>query len=91
MKVYVYVDYREDKETGEVQFETPQVYAEEEKALVKWCNETNWIMEELGCEEDVDEDSEEIIEMMPGYDDHYFHLNTDQRLVTIYVKEVEVL
>ena len=90
MEVYLYLDYREDKETGEIQFECPEVYAEEENALFKFRNETNEIMESLGCEEEEDEDSEEIIEMLPGYEDHYFHLNTDKRLITIYVKKVEV-
>ena len=27
MNVFLYVDYREDKDTGEIEFSTPEVYA----------------------------------------------------------------
>ena len=83
---WVYLDYREDKETGEIQFECPEVYATEEAALDKWGDETSLILESL-CG---DGDDEGIYDLQPGEENHYFHLNTDKRLITIYVKKVEV-
>lgn len=35
MNVFVYVDYREDKDTGEIEFSTPEVYATKEATVIR--------------------------------------------------------
>ena len=81
MEVYVYVDYRQDKDTGEEQFSTPEVYATKEAAERRYNNSVGEIQEEI--------DEEEPIEEMSDSGD-YFIFNSDWRYICIYYKKVTV-
>ena len=81
MEVYVYVDYRQDKDTGEEQFETPEVYTTEEAAKLRYANAVCEI------EEDISED-EPFEEITDNGD--FFILNSDWRYICIYYKKVTV-
>lgn len=81
MEVYVYVDYRQDKDTGEEQFETPEVYATKEAAEQRYNNSVGEIQEEI--------DEEEPIEEMRDSGD-YFIFNSYWRYICIYYKKVTV-
>lgn len=81
MNVFVYVDYREDKDTGEIEFSTPEVYATKEAAEQRYANSVCEIQEEI----DEDEPFEELRD-----DGDFFILNSDWRYICIYYKEVEV-
>lgn len=81
MEVYVYVDYRQDKDTGEEQFSTPEVYATKEAAERRYNNSVCEIQEEI--------DEEEPIEEMSDSGD-YFIFNSDWRYICIYYKKVTV-
>lgn len=81
MECYVYVDYREDKETAEIQFECPEVYATKEAAEQRYNNAVCEIQEEI--------DEEEPIEEMRDSGD-YFIFNSDWRYICIYYKKVTV-
>jgi len=51
MEVYLYLDYREDKDTGEIQFECPEVYATKEAAEQRYNNAVCEIQENIDdCE-----------------------------------------
>lgn len=78
---WVYVDYRQDKETGEEQFETPEVYATEEAAKRRYATVVGEIEEEI----DEDEPFEELRE-----EEDFFILNSDWRYICIYYKKVTV-
>ena len=43
MEVYVYVDYRENKETGEIEFECPEVYGSFKDAQARYKKATSEI------------------------------------------------
>ena len=81
MEVYVYVDYRQDKDTGEEQFKTPEVYATKEAAERRFNNSVCEIQEEI--------DEEEPIEEMSDSGD-FFIFNSDWRYICIYYKKVTV-
>lgn len=81
MECFVYVDYRQDKETGEEQFECPEVYGTKEAAEQRYNNAVCEIQEEI------DED-EPIIEMTDNGD--YFIFSSDWRYICLYYKKVEV-
>lgn len=81
MEVYLYVDYRQDKDTGEEQFEVPEVYATKEAAERRYNNSVCEIQEEI-------DEEEPIIEMTDNGD--YFIFNSDWRYICIYYKKVQV-
>lgn len=81
MFVYVYVDYREEKGTGEIEFSTPEVYGTKEAAEHRYNNAVCEIQENI--------DEEEPIEEMRDSGD-YFIFNSDWRYICLYYKEVEV-
>lgn len=81
MECYVYVDYREDKDTGEIQFECPEVYDTKEKAEWRYNNAVCEIQEEI--------DEDEPISEMDDRGD-YFIFNSDWRYICLYYKKVDV-
>lgn len=55
MEVFLYVDYREDKDTGEIQFEVPEVYATKEAAEQRYNNAVCEIQEEIDEDEPIEQ------------------------------------
>lgn len=81
MEVYVYVDFRQDKDTGEEELKVPEVYATKEAAEWRYNNAVCEIQEEI--------DEDEPIEQMEDRGD-YFIFNSDWRYICLYYKKVEV-
>lgn len=82
MEVFIVVDYRQDKETGEEQFECPKVYATKELAQDVFGDLTVEILENISPREPI---------ISLTNDPDYFILNTDWRYICIYYKKVEVI
>lgn len=81
MDVWVYVDFRQDKDTGEEQLEVPEVYGTKEAAEQRYNNAVCEIQEEI--------DEDEPISEMDDRGD-YFIFNSDWRYICLYYKKVEV-
>lgn len=86
MEVYVYVDYREDKETGEIQFETPEVYASRAAVAERYKKATKEL--DIPPFEDINDYVSE--NDMIGGTREYFLLDSNLRHICIYYQKVEV-
>ena len=88
MEVYVYVDYRENKETGEIEFECPEVYGSFKDAQARYKKATSDISASITPVEDVN-DFVSDTDILGGTGD-YFLLDSDLRHICIYFKKVVV-